>query len=41
MSPNEGQEGYEEAQADVQKADADMETSKFSDMESGGSGQNP
>ncbi|CAD5221054.1 unnamed protein product [Bursaphelenchus xylophilus] len=37
MSPNESQEGYEEAQAEVQKTDADLETKKFSDLESGGS----
>jgi len=40
MSPTEGQEGYEEAQAEVQKADVDGETTKFSDMESGVT-QNP
>ncbi|CAD5214890.1 unnamed protein product [Bursaphelenchus okinawaensis] len=39
MSPNEGQEGYEEAQAEVQKTDADLETKKFSDLESGGSAE--
>lgn len=39
MSPTEGQEGYEEAQAEVQKTDADLETSKYSDMESGSSSQ--
>uniref|UniRef100_A0A915DMN5 GDT1 family protein n=1 Tax=Ditylenchus dipsaci TaxID=166011 RepID=A0A915DMN5_9BILA len=35
MSPNEGQEEYEEAQAEVQKNELDMESSKFSEMESG------
>jgi putative Ca2+/H+ antiporter (TMEM165/GDT1 family) len=35
MSPDEGREEYEEAQAEVQKTDADLETAKFSDMESG------
>jgi putative Ca2+/H+ antiporter (TMEM165/GDT1 family) len=35
MSPNEGQEEYEEAQAEVQKNEMDLESSKFSDMESG------
>lgn len=40
MSPTEGQEGYEEAQADVQKVDADLQTTKFSDMESGVNAQN-
>ncbi|KAI6239039.1 GDT1 family protein [Aphelenchoides fujianensis] len=39
MSPNEGQEEYEEAQAEVQKSDVDLETNKYSEMESGGSAQ--
>ncbi|KAI6215500.1 hypothetical protein M3Y94_00391800 [Aphelenchoides besseyi] len=39
MSPNEGQEEYEEAQAEVQKSDVDLQTNKFSDMESGNSTQ--
>jgi len=37
MSPNEGQEEYEEAQAEVQKNELDMESKRFQDMESGGS----
>jgi len=36
MSPNEGQEEYEEAQAEVQKTELSMESSKFIDLESGG-----
>ncbi|KAI1698602.1 transmembrane protein [Ditylenchus destructor] len=40
MSPNEGQEEYEEAQAEVQKNELDMESGKFSDMESGRTGDN-
>jgi len=36
MSPNEGQEEYEEAQAEVQKTELNMESSKFIDLESGG-----
>lgn len=39
MSPSEGQEGYEEAQAEVQKTDVDLETTKFSDLEGGTSTQ--
>jgi len=40
MSPNEGQEEYEEAQAEVQKEELSLETNRFMDMESGSS-QNP
>lgn len=36
MSSNEGQECYEEAQAEVSTTDADLETKKFSDLEAGG-----
>lgn len=35
MSPNEGQEVYEEANAEVQKNEMDMDTSKYSALESG------
>uniref|UniRef100_A0A1I7Z458 GDT1 family protein n=1 Tax=Steinernema glaseri TaxID=37863 RepID=A0A1I7Z458_9BILA len=35
MSPNEGQEEYEEAQAEVQKNELEMESKRFQDMESG------
>lgn len=38
MSPNEGQEEYEEAQAEVQKSELEVESAKFSDMESGSDG---
>jgi len=37
MSPNEGQEEYEEAQAEVQKNELDMESKRFQDMEAGSS----
>jgi len=37
MSPSEGKEEYEEAQAEVQKNDLDMESTKYSEMESGAS----
>lgn len=38
MSSNEGQEEYEEAQAEVQKNELDMETAKLIDMEDGSKG---
>ncbi|TKR68247.1 hypothetical protein L596_024253 [Steinernema carpocapsae] len=37
MSPNEGQEEYEEAQAEVQKNELDIDSKRYQDMESGGS----
>ncbi|CAB3403457.1 unnamed protein product [Caenorhabditis bovis] len=36
MSPNEGQEGYEEAQAEVAKREGELDASKFEALESGG-----
>ncbi|KAK0417758.1 hypothetical protein QR680_013192 [Steinernema hermaphroditum] len=36
MSPNEGQEEYDEAQAEVQKNELEMDSKRFQDMESGG-----
>lgn len=35
MSSNEGAEEYEEAQAEVQKNEVDLETSRLTDLEGG------
>ncbi|CAI4230723.1 unnamed protein product [Auanema sp. JU1783] len=40
MSPTEGQEGYEEAQAEVAKRELDLDAGKFVDMEAGSNGRN-
>lgn len=36
MSPNESQEGYEEAQAEVSRTNAGLESGKYSELEAGG-----
>ena len=41
MSPNEGQEGFEEAQAEVAKREGELDASKFEMLEGGGGGAAP